>query len=526
MLTLSPWRRAPARLLRTPSLFLSVAVAALVFGIAGSSRPLFASSAGDAALRSDVVQGCPSDVGLRVQRQGSTATPAPRSPGGVLRPVVDIPAAKTMLDSDVAGLHGLAPAVITVFGGTMTIGRAGSSTTSTVQVLSRTGFDRHIDVLHTVPAPGIWIPDTTARTLGLAAGDRVALSANFAPTTLTVHGVFRDLVGADRDASWCSLQQALDGYGVSVPSPTAFLDRPTLLRVLADGHTAAAETWWEYAPDPAHWTIGNATRTIPALRRIAAATSNFALPEGRVFGVGTSSVDSQSTLAHSSQASKTGSATVGPVALGAAGVALLVLLVAAHTWLDRRRKEAVVLALRGAGPVALAVKGVLELAPPMILGGALGVGAGDLLVRAVGPSSTIAPHAVVTAIELVGTAVAVALGAIVVVIWLGVRKIGVATESVSARARLALWEPAVLAFAAAAYYELSTQSGSTGSPSAGAHVDTLVLLFPVLLIAGCAGLSRARCCGATSRGWSARGARRASGSASAESWRRVHVRCR
>ncbi|HEX4490344.1 MAG TPA: FtsX-like permease family protein [Acidimicrobiia bacterium] len=488
LLTLSPWRRAPGRLLRAPSLFASIAVAALVLGIAAGSRPLFSSSAGTAALRSDVDQGCASDVGLRVQRQASTVSPAPATAGGALRPAVDVPVGTTTLDADVAKLPALSPVVITVFGGTMRLGPQGGASSASMQVLARTGFEHHVDVVHAVAAPGIWIPDTTARTLHLAAGDRVVLSDNFVATPLVVHAVFRDLAGGRRDRSWCSLQQALDGYGVAVPSPTGFLDRSTLLGVSSRAHMPAVEAWWEYAPDPAHWTVANATRTIPALEHIAAATSNFTLPEGRVFGLGTSSVDSESTLAHSDQASKTGSATVGPVALGGAGVALLVLLVAAHTWLDRRRKEVVVLALRGAGPAALAMKGVLELAPPMLLGGAIGVVAGDLLVRAVGPSSAIASHAVVSAAELVGAAVVVALAAIALVIWLGVRKIGLSPESVSARARLALWEPAVLAVAGAALYELSTRSGSPGSPSAGAHVDTLVLLFPVLLIAGCGGL--------------------------------------
>src|SRR5262249_4011478 len=155
-------------------------------------------------------------------------------------------------------------------------------------------------------------------------------------------------------------------------------------------------------------------------------------------------VDSQETLAHSDQASRTGSATVGPVALGGAGVALLILLIAARTWLDRRRKEVTVLAFRGAGPVALAIKGVLEMGPPMLGGGVVGIGAGDLIVRTVGPSSSIDPHALTTATELVGAALAVALAAVAVVVWLGVRRVGIESHATSARARLLFWEPAVL----------------------------------------------------------------------------------
>lgn len=487
LLTLPPWRRAPARLLRSPSLFGSVALAAIVLGIAGGSRPLFASSAASAALHSDIAGGCPYEVGMRVQRQGAMASPAP--PSSELRPTVDIAHGTRVLDTATSGLPGLAPVVVTTFGGTARIAKAGSSSDSTsIQLIARTNAGRYIDVLHSVPASGISIPDVTATRLGLHAGDRVTIESNAVPTPVTVHAVFRDLGGAHRDAYWCSLQQPLDGYGVSVPPPTVLLDEADLQRLLTHSGTPAAETWWEYAPDPAHWSIANAHHTIPRLEALGAATSNLSLPEGRVFGLGTTSVDHQSTIAHSDQASRTGSATVGPVALGGAGVALLILLVAARTWLDRRRKEVTVLALRGAGPAAIALKGVLEMGPPMLVGGAIGIGAGDLIVRTIGPSSIIDPHAVVSATALVGAALAVALASVALVVWFGVRRVGIESGSASARARLLLWEPAVLALAGAAFYELTSRSAANGSPGAGAHVDTLVLLFPVLLLAGCAGL--------------------------------------
>ena len=50
-----------------------------------------------------------------------------------------------------------------------------------------------------------------------------------------------------------------------------------------------------------------------------------------------------------------------------------------------------------------------------------------------------------------------------------------------------LWEPIVLVLAAAAYYELSSR-GSSVFGGGGRRVDSLVLLFPVLLLAGGSGL--------------------------------------
>ncbi len=487
-LTLPPWRRAPLRLLHSASLLWAVVVAAIVLGIAGGSRPLFVSSAASAAINSDITHGCAFDVGMRVQRQASTKTPGPPRVVGEPIPPVELAAGTNALNEAVAGLPGLAPVVVTLFGGTAQIRGADDAKTSQVQLLSRTGARQHLQVVHEVAAPGIWLPDSTARAIGVAAGEHITLEVNLVPTPLTVHAVFRDLTEVRRDRSWCSLEQTLDGFGISNPPPTGFLDQRTLLRLLSHSHLANVEAWWEYAPGPHGWTIEKAKKTLPALTLIARSTGDLSSPQGSLLGFGTTSVDGQSTIAHSEDAARTASASVGPVALGGAGVALLVLLIAARAWLERRRKEVTVLALRGAGPGLLAIKGVLEMGPPMVIGGALGIVIGDLLVKTVGPSSAVDSHALGSAARLVGLAVAIALGAVAIVAWLGGRRMTVDAASDPRRSRLLLWEPAVLALAGAAYYELSTRPTPTTAAAPGGHIDSLVLLFPVLLLAGCAGL--------------------------------------
>src|SRR5207248_1488217 len=144
---------------------------------------------------------------------------------------------------------------------------------------------------------------------------------------------------------------------------------------------------WEYPPATRAWTFDAAKRTMPALTKLARSANDFEQPGKHALGPGTSYVDSTLTVAHARQAARIGSASVGPVALGAAGVALLVLLMAAGSWLELRRKEISVLALRGAGAGALATKGVLEMSLPMLLGGAVGMLSGDVLIRTVGEHS-------------------------------------------------------------------------------------------------------------------------------------------
>src|SRR5262245_37169734 len=114
MLWLPPWRRAPLRAWRSPSLFLGIAVAALVLGVAGGSRSMFASSAARASLARDVETGCRFDVGFRAERQVWIGE------GGVGLP--GLAEATEALDAAVGGVAGIDPAVVTVIGDRATVG--------------------------------------------------------------------------------------------------------------------------------------------------------------------------------------------------------------------------------------------------------------------------------------------------------------------------------------------------------------------------------------------------------------------
>ena len=66
-------------------------------------------------------------------------------------------------------------------------------------------------------------------------------------------------------------------------------------------------------------------------------------------------------------------------------------------------------------------------------------------------------------------------------------------EEISGRLPKALtrtpWEAVVLVVAAAAFYEITTRSSATVRGGGTPHVDRLLLLFPLLFIAGLAGLA-------------------------------------
>ncbi len=292
-------------------------------------------------------------------------------------------------------LLGLRPAVVTIFGGNAAISSDGGS--SHVQLVARTNGTDHIVKQSSSSGPGIWLPSDVASQLKVGVGDRVELttSGDGQPVPMTVRGTFRDLSNSHRDASWCSMQLTFEGFGTFQPNPVALVDAPTLTSTLQAGAVNGIRVTWEYPPDPGGWSLPRAQHTVGALRGIASAAGNGSTTLGKVLNGGTAAVDQQSSLDHAKQAAATGNAFVGPVALGAAGVALLTLMMAARTWLDRRSRELRILSRRGAAPGLLACLGVLELATPMVLGAAVGLVGAWFLVRAVGPSSLIASSAVV-----------------------------------------------------------------------------------------------------------------------------------
>jgi putative ABC transport system permease protein len=136
----------------------------------------------------------------------------------------------------------------------------------------------------------------------------------------------------------------------------------------------------------------------------------------------------------------------------------------------------------------LAAKAMLELSVPTLAGAAAGLAVAVTTVRWFGPSAMAEPRAVLVASvsALVAALLGLAVGAVVVATR--VRNLNVRSGVLGEKERLPLWELIVLALAAAAYYELRTRGGAVVSSGPVQRVDGLVLLFPVLLLAGTAGL--------------------------------------
>ena len=236
--------------------------------------------------------------------------------------------------------------------------------------------------------------------------------------------------------------------------------------------------------------LSTAKRSIAALTTISAETNNDQTALGKVLGPGGSNVDAEGSVDHAKEAAATVSASTGPVALGSAAAALLILVIAVRTWLEHRRQELVVLSLRGAGSVALGIKGALEFSLPLVVGTVVGLTAAYVLAHELGPSTLIEWTAISASVRFVIVSMSVTLITVATIVALRVRRVSVDTDGVPQSATSAV--------------------GAGGSGSRGCRllrasdpwviagrrtrVDSLVLLFPVLLMAGGAGLLSERFC--------------------------------
>jgi FtsX-like permease family len=481
-----PWRRAPWRLVDAPALLVAVTVAAAAATLAVSTRPLLASSLGTAALRQDL-EVCPATVGMVIERSVRIGHPVEE---GIVTwpPPINLDESSTAIDRAVADLPGVSPPVRTLFGGEASVS-AGDRVTG-VQVISRTAALDHVATVARVDGPGVWLSRTTADQLGVGPGDQIQIlpGPGLPSMPVAVQGVFVDLQ-ENRDPWWCSLRRQIVGSVNDGAPPFLLLDDPTLLALLRSAEVPNTAASWEVHPSVATWKPAVARVTISRLKAIASDANNGATGLGLTLGPGDSASDPQGSLAHAEQAIVTASATAAPVVLGALGLATSLLVQAVRAWAERRNQELMLLRARGAGNGLLAVKGLIELLPALVVGLLVGVPAATLLVQAAGPTAAFDVDTVVSAVvqsAAAGGLIMFAVGAALVV---EVRRAGAARLLGRSRRFVGVLPMLLLAVAAAAFYEIRSRGSAVVEGERGVHVDSLVVLFPVLLVAAASGLA-------------------------------------
>ena len=490
------WARAPLLLFRFPGVFLAVAGAALVLGLTAASGHLFLSSAGTAALDQAVEGTSQAASGLSLTSTG------PLSPDRIHY-------RERLVRQATAGVVGIAPMRTSLIDrSTIEAGphRRGFGQGPFVVLATRTGFERHLDVVERGGGNGWWVPASVARRLGVHPGQllhvevgTVVIGSGFrglGPAfDLTVAGVYRDLVKLPPTPYWSPVSefiypspQALGEF----PPPFLLADEAEFLRV-ESSFVGAGAIRIEVPVDTRHVTLAAARTLATRLRRLEGEVQDPGTQLGGAFLAGTTVLPS---LVLGAQRTVAGLASpVDSVALAGRLVALAVVVAAGIYALHRRRVEFSMLMARGVGPVTAGGRVALESTVPAFLGAASGFGGAVALTRAVGPSDLLTAHSYVAGAVDAAVTLAVALGMMGGAVAVALRAPGERRPGRVRRLASRLpWEAIVLIVAVAALYEIESRgvaplATAIGAQGATPRIDPLVPLFPILFVAGLGGMA-------------------------------------
>ncbi|MEU6152029.1 ABC transporter permease [Actinosynnema sp. NPDC047251] len=448
-----PWRAAPRAALSSPLTLLVSLVTALLLSFVVAAAVMHSAASGSAAVDYQQDRLCTESLhpSLEVFLPPHQVTPlfddVRRSVGD--QPV--LPAAYTR-------------EARTDFGGRQTYAKFGF----------RPGATDHLKVLEGGAKDGLWVPKSIADTTDLQLGKR-GMGGRLPPVT-AIYADVRDPL----DPWWCSERQYvvpntmrkdtdLPTSVVWVPDAAAFDALPPEVAPVVDVTIRF--------PSPVPQTVDEAEDLL------AAGTARVQKYDEMGLRVNSPLV---LPVENAHQTVRNVRSAILPLTLislliGLAGVATV-----AVQWAQRRHTELRLLWVRGAGPVALGGRALLELGLPLLVGGLLGLGVARLLLPVYAPSGALPP----------GTTAAGALSVLVVVVlslvttWATAavrahRVFQAATTGNRLRRVLAAvpWELATAGLAVWAW--LRVQDSGLASPTRIGglpRIDAAALAFPLLVV--------------------------------------------
>jgi putative ABC transport system permease protein len=474
------WLRRLVVLGRYPAVGVAVFASAAILGISAAAAPLFESS-----VATNVVQLGMRDAGgvlvsmtTRVPLADDVVAYQDRMLGEAVRSVPYAGAVRTTLSAT----------------GVVAAGTTGRARPKATQLIARDGFRAHVHVLSQADASsgGVWVAASLASAIDVAPGDRLGLEAGGRRTTVAVAGIYRDLFVGVADPFWAPLASQIypTTAGEAPPPPPILADRATMLELSTRLELFGTARWdVPIASRRSPLAYDDASRAAAGVRRLVAEARSPATPVGSALqapGTQASIVD----VVRDARA--THDSIAGPLrTFSIAGVvaALVGLLASSVYGVRRRRTEVRMLDALGLSPAALGARALVEAMVPVAAGCAVGWLIARVGVGAGGPTPLLDRSAAVGAAWEAAVAAVVGIGVVAAGTASAVRaEVQPAGTRLRAAARLP-WEAVALALAAAALYEiLSRGTAPAVSPNGTVHVDAFLLLFPVLFIAGSAGL--------------------------------------
>ncbi|MDX8035487.1 ABC transporter permease [Lentzea sp. BCCO 10_0856] len=433
-----PWRAAPRAALSSPLTLLVSIATTLLLGFVVAAAVLHSSSSGSAALAYQQGRICPQSLHPSLDGDelplATVVSMSSRSPLGAVYTRIDRPD----------------------FNGIATYGRFGY----------RPDALSHLTVVQG-GGTGLWVPQTIATAARVRVGDRLTGSS------LVVSAIYADLAHPV-SGWWCSeaktvVPNPLSGDGAS--TSVIWVPRVADLASLPPEFSSGASVSLRFPTEPLS-TLAEAE----ALRDNGnALVSSLGLPLTR-----TDLLSSVITAARTSERNVTSALlplVIVSVLVGLAGVGTVTV-----QWAQRRHSELRLLWVRGASPLALGCRGVLELGLPLVLGGLLGLVAARLLLPLYAPGVVLARGTLWVALGFVLAVVVASLAVTVLVAsWRTDRTFQ--RRARSWRLSLVPWELVVALLAVLAWVRLSRNGlGTAVKASELPRIDVAALTFPLLVV--------------------------------------------
>ena len=461
------------RLLRYPALLAAVFVAALILGAISAAGGPFVSATSSGTLGRLIDD----DAAFRIP----TFTVAADT--SISAGIVEY--RTSLLARELGPLLG--EPIVTARGDTVSI--VGERNERIVRIVTRTGALDHVGIVRGADSAGIWVADVTAREIGLEPGDRVVLEGSFGRVvSVAVAGIYRDLLTEPRTPYWAPLSQFIYPAAGADTRPPAFIlmDLQTYLSIddrLLDDQDALT---WEFRLPAGPTSITDAERLLAGLARVRAMMANAGTELGAAFRRASLNEPLAGWLSSTREVSDDVSGPVNALVLAAQGLALAVVAGSGLFMMRRRRVELDLLHARGVGPLRLAARTAGEVVLPVAVGALAGLGLAFVAIDRFGPDGVVSEGAVRDAWLRVGwTAAAAVVLLAVVAARIGAERSAAGGLSARRVASRVPWDLMLLVLAGVAFVGVRdvADAGQAGA------LDPLFLLFPVLLLAGAAGLA-------------------------------------
>jgi hypothetical protein len=366
---------------------------------------------------------------------------------------------------------------------------SGQGLTIPFRFAGRDEFRDHIEILEGEHGPGAYIDDVAARDLQAHPGDIINYNIQGDPYQFEVQAIYRGLYDQLSDRYWCYMEGVLELTIMGdLPPPIVLVDvdyfdfgTEQFRRVFAS-YSSGVGTW-ELPVDIEGLTVPGAEQAVATMDRADESLHDAAqFPD---FFTGSSGIHSDLPIVVDRVKALSDSLRSSIIPLAAVVLLAAIALVAGagSYWIDRRKLEIQYLSTLGAGPGLIALKGLLEFLPAMVLGGGLGWVLANLLIPGAGPSPDLDPSARATAIWVVVGAVAVSLLAVALIV--AARAKGILDHKPRSQRTLAWRIPAMLvAIAGAILVRLAIGDSAviTAENQLVGSVDPLVLFLPLFII--------------------------------------------